>query len=103
MAGITKKEILHIAKLAKFDLKESEVDKFSKQLSEVVNHVSELSSVDTKNIQPTSQTTGLENVYRLDEVDANNCLSQESAIDGTDQTYNGYFKVKAILKDRTDK
>ncbi len=103
MAKLTHDDVLHVAKLAKLELSDSEVDKFASQLSNVIDYFSELSKVDTEGIEATSQTTGLENVYRVDEIKNSKSLSQEEAISGTDQTHNGYFKVKAILEGRTDK
>lgn len=103
MAKLTKVDVLHIAKLAKLDLTDREVDKFASQLSNVIDYFSELSKVNTDGIDPISQTTGLENVYRVDKAQNSKSLSQDEAISGTDHTYNGYFRVKAILEGRTDK
>ncbi len=103
MQKLTKKDVEHVAKLAKLNLSKTETEKYLKQLSVVLDYISELSEVDTKNIQPTNQTTGLEDVYRLDEIDNKNCLSQDQALSGTDRIYNGYFKVGAILSERSDK
>ena len=102
MAKLTKADVLHVAGLAKLDLTEEEIDKFLPQLSEIIDHVSELQKVDTDNVEPTSQTTGLENVYRVDEVKQSS-LDQDAAISGSDDNYNGYFKVPAILSERTSK
>lgn len=103
MAKLTKEDVLHVAKLAKLELTDAEIKKFTPQLSNVLDHFSELSEVDTKDVEPTSQTTGLEDVYRADELKSENTLTQEEAISGTDKIHNGYFKVKAILEGRTDK
>lgn len=103
MTKLTKADVLHVAKLAKLDLTESEIEKFLPQLSNVINQISELSEVDTKNVEATSQTTGLEDVYRPDEADAENCLTKDEALAGTDKIYKGYFKVGAILSERSDK
>ena len=59
--------------------------------------------MDTKDVEPTSQTTGLTNVTRSDEVVTGNILTQDDALSGTDNAHNGYFKVPAILSERTDK
>lgn len=103
MSKLTKTDVLHVAKLAKLELTDKEIDKFTPQLSSIVEFVSELSEVETKDVEPTSQSTGLEDVYRADEVKGESSLTQEQAISGTDETYNGYFKVMAILEGRTDK
>lgn len=101
--ALTREDILHVAKLAKLELSDVEVKKFTPQLSNVINFVSELSNVDTKDTEATSQTTGLENIKRSDEVKNDSSLTQDQAVSGTDKTHNGYFKVKAILEGRTDK
>ena len=103
MAKLTKADILHVAKLAQLNLSDAEIKKFLPQLSSIVSYFGELSEVDTKGVEPASQTTGLENVFRQDEVKIENCLSQDAVVSGTDKTHNGYFKVKAILSERTDK
>ena len=103
MAKLTKADVLHVAKLANLDLKDSEVAKFLPQLSSVVDFVSQLNEVDTVGVEPTAQVTGLENVTRPDLVKVDNCLTQDQALSGSDKIYNGFFKVKAILAERTDK
>ena len=97
MAKLTKAEVSHVAKLAKLHLTEKEKEKYLKQLSKVVEFISELEEVDTSAFEATSQTTGLENVHRVDEVKAGATLPQEEAISGTNNTKNGYFEVEAIL------
>ncbi len=101
--ALTKADILHVAKLAKLDIPEAEIDKYTKQLSKVIDYFEELKKVDTEDVEATSQTTGLENVFRTDEANVENCLTQESVISGSDKIHNGYFKVKAILTERSDK
>ena len=96
MAKLTTDEVKHIAKLSRLNLTEEEIKKFQGQLSKIVDYISQLSEVDTSVLVPTSQTTGLENVFRLDEIKLSS-LNQEEALSGTDKTYNGYFVVDAIL------
>jgi len=85
----------HVAKLANLLLKKEEVEKFGPQLCSVLDYVKKLNEVDTKNIEPTSQITGLENVTREDE--AFPSLSQKKVLSNSKSTHNGLFKVKAIL------
>lgn len=63
---LTKEEVLHIAKLARLELKEEEVEKFRVQLSEILEYVGQLQKVDTAGVEPISQITGLQNVTRPD-------------------------------------
>lgn len=103
MAKLNKQDVLHVAKLAKLKLTDAEVEKFLDQLSSVINHFEELNEVDTSNTEPTNQTTGLENVFRNDEIKSNQIFSQDTALSGSEEVYNGYFKVPAILSERSDK
>lgn len=85
----------HVAKLANLPLKPVEVKKFEKQLAETLDYVNQLGEINTQNVEPTSQVTGLENVTREDE--ARPSLTQEEALSGTKNQRNGFFKVTAIL------
>ena len=95
MMKLTKKDVEHVAKLAKLTLTPTEVTKFQKQLSSIVDYISELNQVDTSGIEPTSQTTGLTNVFRAEVVKES--LRQDAALSGTEEKYNGYFKVGRII------
>ena len=65
---LTQDDVRHIAKLAKIELSESEIPKFQKELSSILDFFAVLESVDTNQVTETSQVTGLENVTREDEV-----------------------------------
>lgn len=103
MVKLTKRDVLHIAELAKLDLTEVEVKKFLPQLSSIVDHIGNLSKIDTSKVVPTGQTAVLQNVFREDKVGSEGILSQEDAVSASDKIYNGYFKVGAILSERSDK
>lgn len=94
---LTKNDTKRVAELAKLDLTTSEINKFTPQLASVVDLMDELSEVDTKDIEPTAQTTGLENVLRIDAIKPENCLSQDEALSGTENVKNGFFVVPQIL------
>lgn len=102
MVKLTAKDVKHVASLARLDLKKDEINKFKEQLSEVINFVESLREVDTSGIEPTSQTTGLENVTREDKASTANSLTQEQSLSGTEKVHNGYFVVDAILTPKGD-
>lgn len=87
----------HVAKLAKLDLTSDEISKFTKQLSGIINYISELSQVDTRSIEPTAQTTNLTNVTRSDTAMSDKCLTLDEALSGTENVKNGSFVVPQIL------
>lgn len=86
----------HVAKLANLPLKEEEKKKFEKQLSAVLDYVKKLEEVDTSGIEPTSQTTGLEDVS-VEDV-AKPVFTQEEVLNNKKDTYQGFFKVKGVFE-----
>ena len=97
MKKISSSEVKYIAKLANLNLTEKETEKFKGQLSDIVSYVDELQKVDTKNVEPTSQTTGLENVSRED-TPYGQSLTQDEAISGGNKVHNGYFVTNLLIK-----
>ena len=57
-----------MAKLARLNLKDEEVKKFTGQLSDVLDYMDILSEADVEGVEITSQVTGLSNVMDKDEV-----------------------------------
>lgn len=100
MSKIDKKQIKHVAKLASLPVSDEELEKYAEQLGAVVDYVSELEEVDTQGVQPTSQTTGLVNVIRKDEVDKQEILDQKEALSQAAEEIDGYFAVSMILKEK---
>lgn len=90
-------DVSHVAKLANLPLTEEQKQKFEKQLSSILEYIEKLDKSDTKNTEPTSQVTGLENVTREDETSPS--LPQEEALSNTKSKHNGMFKVAAILEE----
>jgi aspartyl-tRNA(Asn)/glutamyl-tRNA(Gln) amidotransferase subunit C len=93
---ITTQEVLKLASAAKLILSKEEVIILQKQISEIIGYFDILNEVDTKNVKPTSQVTGMENVSRTDLV--SNGLSQEEVLAGNTNKNLGMFKVKRILE-----
>jgi len=88
-------EISHIAKLAKLNLSDEELKKFSGQLSETIDFVDKLNELNTSGGLPTSQTTGLKNVFREDKIKAS--FSQKDALANAKRTYKGFFVTKPVF------
>lgn len=89
-------EVRHVAKLAGLRLTKDEEIKFQKQLSEIINFVDKLAEVNTKDVVPTSQVTGLENVFREDRITPS--MTQEEVLANSPKKYKGYFVTKAIFE-----
>lgn len=68
MPQLTKDQVRHIAKLARLTLSDEEVEKFTKDLTSILDYVDMLGEVDTKGVEPTEQVTGQTNAFREDEI-----------------------------------
>ena len=87
---IDKKTVEHVAKLARIDLTKEEVEKFSKEFSDILDLFSSLKQVDTKNVEPSFHPVELKNVLREDE--PGKCLSQEETLANAEQKEDEFFK-----------
>ncbi len=68
MAKLTRDDVLKLARLARLDVTDNEVEEYRRELSEILQYVEQLGSVDVKGLKPTNQVTGLTNVMREDEI-----------------------------------
>lgn len=68
MAKLTRDDVLKLARLARLELTDEEVEQYSSELSEILQYVEQLSAVDVEGLEPTHQVSGLTNVMRQDEV-----------------------------------
>ena len=66
--ALTPDQVRHVAKLARLTLTDAEVEKFTKDLGGIFDLIETLREVDTKDVQPTAQVTGLSNVARADTI-----------------------------------
>ena len=93
---ITPEEVEKIGKLAKIVLSKEEIPKMSKDLSSILEYVKTLDELDTKNIEPTAQITGLLNIRRKDKVDYN--FAREDMLASAPEVQDDLIKVKKIFE-----
>jgi len=91
-------QVEHIAKLARIKLTNKEEEKFANDLSSILNYIDKLNEVDTENIKPIQQITGLETVIRKDEVTNKDPKIAERILSQAPEKQNNYFKVPKILE-----
>jgi len=93
--NLSKSEVIKIAKLARLSLTAAEISKFQKELSDILNFIEQLKTIDTANVKPTSQITGLENIERKDEVNYN--FTREEILASALEQAEGHLKVKNVF------
>ncbi len=65
--AISRDEVLHVARLARLELSDAEVERFRQQLSAILEAVSKVQELDLTDVPPTSHPLDLVNVWREDE------------------------------------
>ena len=68
MTKLSGDDVRHIAKLCRLNVSDEDVEKFATELSSILDFVEKLQEVDTSNVEPTPQATGLTNGFREDEI-----------------------------------
>jgi aspartyl-tRNA(Asn)/glutamyl-tRNA(Gln) amidotransferase subunit C len=67
MAGISRDEVMHVARLARLELSDDEVVRFQGQLSAILESVSKVSELDLSDVPPTAHPLEIANAWREDE------------------------------------
>ncbi len=94
---LSQKDIKHIADLARLGLSQAELELYGRQLSAVLEYISQLQAVDTSGIEPTAQVTGLENVWRADEIEPWPEPEAKAALGQAQEVEDDQIKVKRVL------
>lgn len=96
---LTRDQVRHIAELAKLKLTDDEIDRMTRQLSDILDHAARLQALDTQAIPPTASVADLENVMR-DDIVTPSLPRDEVLLNAPDRDEHGeYFRVRAILKE----
>ena len=93
---LSREEVLHIARLARLGLTETEVGRLSEQLSNILENFEVLQQVDTGGIPPTAQSIDLRNVMKDDDV-ADSLLPDE-ILANAPRKDEDYFRVPPVLE-----
>ncbi len=97
MSQLSSSDMKRLAQLARLTLSEDEENHLATQLSESLDFVQNLQSVDTSHVPETFFTTDALNVMDEDVVDESVMLTHEQALKNAPSTRKGYFVVKRIL------
>ncbi len=93
---LSREEVLHIARLARLGLTETEVDRLREQLSNILENFEVLQQVDTSGVPPTAQSIALRNVVSDDEVAPS--LPQSEVLANAPRKKENFFRVRAVLE-----
>jgi len=93
--AISKKDVDHVAHLARLHLTEDEKEMFTRQLSHILDHAGKIAELDTSEVTATSHVVPMKNVMRDDKVEKS--LSQEEALSNAPKKEDGAFAIPRIV------
>lgn len=96
MTTISLESIRKLASLSALTVSDDEALRLQDELQHILAFVEQLNSVDTAGVEPTYQVTGLENVWRDDEI-IDYGLDREALLKNTPDKQDGQIKVKRVL------
>lgn len=95
--ALTRKDVEHVAWLARLALTEEEITQFQDQLSAILEYAHMLEQVDLSDVPPTATVLPMRNVMREDEVRSS--LPRDVVLANAPDTEAGYFRVPAVLEE----
>jgi aspartyl-tRNA(Asn)/glutamyl-tRNA(Gln) amidotransferase subunit C len=95
MAHISRHDVAHVARLARIELNDDELDTFTDQLGDVLDHARDIEALDVADVPPTAHPYPLFNVLRPD--DEQPCLPREDVLAAAPDAEDGQFRVPPVL------
>jgi aspartyl-tRNA(Asn)/glutamyl-tRNA(Gln) amidotransferase subunit C len=97
MPPISRDDVLHVAKLARLELTEEELELFTPQLAAVLEHAADVEALDVADVPPTAHPYPLHNVFREDKLRPG--LDRDEVLAQAPDVEDRRFKVPPILGD----
>jgi len=91
MTEISRELLLHVAHLARLELRDDELARLEVQLNDILAAVSKVSELDLSDVPPTSHPLDVVNVWGEDE--PRPCLTVEEALANAPERDGDFFKV----------
>ena len=91
MAGISREEVLHVARLARLELTDDEVGRFQEQLSDILEAVSKVSQLDLSDVPPTAHPLEIANAWAEDE--PHPCLTHDEVFANAPDREDDHFRT----------
>ena len=88
---IDRDQVLHVARLARLELSEEEVERMSRELSDVLGHIEKIGELDLTDVPPTTHVVEVGNALRPDEPEPS--LPRDVALAGAPAVADGGFLV----------
>ena len=96
MSTITNDDVRHLAQLSSLQMSDAEVESLRADIEKIINYINQLDELDTDDVEPTYQVTGLQNVRRDDEIIDSSVSRQQLLALAAEQSDN-CVKVPKVL------
>ena len=96
-ARISTADVAHVARLARLDLSDEDLEQFTEQLGAVLEHAKDVEALDTAGVPPTAHPLPLRNVLRPDLVVPS--LDRDEVLSQAPEAEAGQFRVPRILSE----
>jgi len=93
---IERKEVEHVARLARLLFSPAEMELFTHQLNVILNYFEQLRELDTTGIEPTSHAIPLNNIFKEDKT--KDSLSPEATLNNAPDRAKDCFRVPKIIE-----
>ena len=97
---ITKEQVQHVASLARIQLTDKELEKFQKDLSEILDYFDTLKSAQTSGVEPMTHSLPIQNVMREDTPQKQSLQVVQKLLDMAPETERGFVRVKEVFSNR---
>lgn len=94
---ITKKDVEHVARLARLKLSEEEKDEFTVQLAGILDYIGKLNELDTRSVEPMSHVLRIKNVWRQDRRVPCAGETREAILANAPDREESFFKVRKVI------
>jgi aspartyl-tRNA(Asn)/glutamyl-tRNA(Gln) amidotransferase subunit C len=88
---LDREQVLHVARLARLELTDEEVERMAAELSHVLDHIEKIRELDLEGVAPTSHVVDVVNAFRSDEPQP--CLPREVVLQSAPEPLEGGFGV----------
>jgi aspartyl-tRNA(Asn)/glutamyl-tRNA(Gln) amidotransferase subunit C len=95
MSTLSRKDLAHLARLARLAVTDEELDRFAGQLDAVLDAVAQVGKADVDDVVPTTHAVPMTNVLRPDETRPS--LPRDVVLAGAPAAEDGRFRVPRIL------
>jgi aspartyl-tRNA(Asn)/glutamyl-tRNA(Gln) amidotransferase subunit C len=95
MARITRADVEHVARLARLELTDAELDASTEQLEAILENAEDVAQLDLADVEPTAHPLPLVNVVRADTVGPT--LDRDEVLAAAPAVEDGRFRVPRIL------